>query len=103
MKTIEIKKLLGSEIVTREHGRRLRSLVIQAWADAPVVVDFDRLQVTSVSFFDEAFGQLALEHGEEELSRRVKFEGLDKFDAALVKDIVASRSREASKRAARKA
>lgn len=122
MSRIEIRRELGSEIVTRRHGRRLREILEDALAltpssidalrasrrlrgiveDAlvrdPVVVDFDGLQVNSVSFFDEAFGQLALRLGEEELNRKVRFEGLDKFDTALLGDIISSRSREARKR-----
>jgi len=99
MKRIEIKKELGSDIVTREHGEKLRRLVEEGWEADSVTVDFDGLQVNSVSFFDEAFGQLALLYGEEELRRKVRFEGLDKFDQALVSDIIGSRSREARKRA----
>jgi hypothetical protein len=55
--------------------------------------------VNSVSFFDEAFGQLALHYGEKELRQKIRFEGLDKFDQALVSDVIGSRSREARKRA----
>lgn len=99
MARIEVKAELGSDIVTREHGEKLRRLVEEEWNAGPVTVDFDRLQVNSVSFFDEAFGQLALRYGEGELRQRVRFEGLDKFDQALLNDIIGSRSREAHKRA----
>jgi len=100
MTRIEIKDELGSEVVTREHGRRLRELVSAGLSNPPVIVDFGGLQITSVSFFDEAFGQLALTLGEAKLADQVRFEGLDKFDSALLEDIVSSRSREARKRAA---
>jgi hypothetical protein len=98
MKRIEIRQELGSEIVTREHGRKLREIVESALPHPPVTVDFGGLQINSVSFFDEAFGQLALRFGQEELNRNVLFEGLDKFDVALLHDIISSRSREAQKR-----
>jgi hypothetical protein len=98
MRRIEIKQELGSEIVTREHGRKLREIVEGALSDPPVAIDFGGLQINSVSFFDEAFGQLAVRCGEEELDRKIQFEGLDKFDTALLRDIISSRSREAQKR-----
>ena len=98
MKRIEIGRELGIEIVTREHGRKLRQLVESALSEPPVVIDFGGLQINSVSFFDEAFGQMALHHGEDEINQKIRFEGLDKFDAALLQDIIASRSREAQKR-----
>lgn len=98
MRRIEIRQELGSEIVTRDHGRKLREMVEGALSDPPVAIDFGGLQINSVSFFDEAFGQLALRCGEEELDRKIRFEGLDKFDTALLRDIISSRSREAQKR-----
>jgi hypothetical protein len=102
MSRIEVKKELGSDIVTRDHGKRLRHLILREWGNAPVIVDFDGLRVNSVSFFDESFGQLALEHRKEELLKHVRFEGLDDFDSALVQDIVSSRSREADRRDSRR-
>jgi STAS-like domain of unknown function (DUF4325) len=94
---IEVKKELGSEVVTREHGRKLRELILREWENTPVIVDFDELRVNSVSFFDESFGQLALKYRKEELLKHVLFEGLDDFDSALVQDIISSRSREADR------
>ena len=99
---IEVKKELGSDIVTREHGKRLRQLILREWSNAPVIVDFDELRVNSVSFFDESFGQLALEYRKEELLKHVRFEGLDQFDSALVQDIISSRSQEADRSASRR-
>ena len=99
MVTIDIKKELGNDVVTRAHGRRLRDLILSAWMNAPVVVDFDGLQITSVSFFDEAFGQITLKYGPKELQQKVRLMNLDKFDQALLKDILASRAREAGRRA----
>jgi hypothetical protein len=96
--TIDVKKELGSDVVTREHGRRLRELIVGAWKDELVTVDFGGLQITSVSFFDEAFGQLALMCGAKEVDRRLRLINLDKFDQALLADILASRSREVGRR-----
>ena len=96
MRTIRVKHELGQDIVTRDHGRRLYAMVrgaLDAGEDR-VVVDFDGLQVTSVSFFDEAFGTLAKELGQEKFSSLVRLSDIDPFDHALVNDIVVSRSRQ---------
>lgn len=100
MTRIEVKTQLGHDVVTREHGQKLRGLIEKALSVAPVIVDFEGMQITSVSFFDESFGVLAKQYGEELLLNKVKFERIDPFDLALVRDIVSSRGREAKKREA---
>ncbi len=99
MTTIVVSRDLGERVVTREHGRVLRDLVEQRLGTPPVVVDFEGLQITSVSFFDEAFGKLAQKLGVGILDV-VKLERIDPFDLALVQDIIHSRAEEARKRAA---
>jgi hypothetical protein len=98
MTRIEVKNQMGSEVVTREHGKKLRSLLEKALSDAPVTIDFAGTQITSVSFFDESFGVLAKKYGGETLLSKIKLEEIDPFDLALLRDIVASRSGEAHKR-----
>ncbi len=101
MTRIEVKTQLGQNVVSREHGKTMRALLEKALANTPpVIVDFEGMQITSVSFFDESFGVLAKKHGDEALLQKVKFERIDPFDLALVKDIIASRWREAKKRTA---
>src|SRR5208282_3400512 len=59
MTRIEVKTQLGQNVVSREHGRKMRALLEKALSDVPpVVVDFEGMQITSVSFFDESFGVL---------------------------------------------
>jgi uncharacterized protein DUF4325 len=99
MTRIEVKTQLGQNVVSREHGKTMRALLEKALANtAPVIVDFEGMQITSVSFFDESFGVLAKKYGDEALLQKVRFERIDPFDLALVKDIIASRWREAKKR-----
>jgi STAS-like domain of unknown function (DUF4325) len=98
MQRIEVSRQLGNNIVTRDDGRQLRKLIEQRLGDAPVVIDFEGLQITSVSFFDEALGALARRLGEEKLLETVKLVRINKFDEALARDIIASRSREAKAR-----
>jgi hypothetical protein len=100
MTRIEVKSQLGDDVVSREHGQRMRILIEEAIALGllPVVVDFTGMQITSVSFFDESFGMLAKLYGEDGLLTKVKIEGIDPFDSALVRDIISSRSREIKKK-----
>lgn len=98
MVRINVKAELGEDIVTRDHGKRLLQMIERSWSDPPIVIDFDGLQVTSVSFFDEAFGQLAFHHGPNAVEEQVRLERIDPFDAALVNDIIISRSRQAKKK-----
>ena len=84
----------------REHGQKMRILIEEAIAGGwlPVIVDFAGMQITSVSFFDESFGMLAKRYGEDGLLAKVKLEGIDPFDSALVHNIISSRSREIIKK-----
>jgi uncharacterized protein DUF4325 len=98
MTRIEVRAQLGNDVVSREHGERMRTLLEKALEESePVIVDFAGMQITSVSFFDESFGTLAKRYGEDLLAK-VKLEEIDPFDLALVRDIVSSRSREAKKK-----
>lgn len=101
MTRIEVKAELGNDVITREHGKKMRSPLERALAQAPTTIDFAGIQISSVSFFDESFGVLAGRYGEDLLTK-VKFERMDPFDLALVRDVVSSRIREASKRVAKR-
>jgi len=100
MITIKVRSQLGGAVVSREHGERMRHLLEKAISQGsePVVVDFSGMQITSVSFFDESFGVLARQYGEDLLGAKVKLQEIDPFDLALVHDIIASRSREAKRK-----
>jgi hypothetical protein len=100
MPSIVVSRDLGADVVTREHGKRLRKMLEPHLESPPVIIDFENLEITSVSFFDEAFGQLALQCGESILDA-VRLERISPFDLALVKDIVHSRAQEGRKRALR--
>ena len=58
MVRIEVKNQLGNDVVSREHGEMMRILLEKALSHGPVIVDFAGMQITSVSFFDESFGNL---------------------------------------------
>jgi uncharacterized protein DUF4325 len=98
MTRIDVKTQLGGDVVSREHGEKMRILLEKALEKSEsVIVDFAGMQITSVSFFDESFGTLAKRYGESVLAK-IKLEEIDPFDLALVQDIVSSRAREAKRR-----
>ncbi len=105
MTRIEVKTQLGDDVVSREHGQKMRILLENALeqGSAPVIVDFSGMQITSVSFFDESFGALAKQYGEDLLAGKIRLEEIDPFDLALVRDIISSRAREAKKKLNRQA
>lgn len=86
MARIEVKEQLGNDVVSREHGERMRFLLESALAQGnePVIVDFAGIQITSVSFFDESFGVLAKRFGEDLFATKIKLEEMDPFDLALL-------------------
>lgn len=104
MTRIDVVRDLGGNIVTREHGRQLREMILTGLESAEkVTVDFGGVQITSVSFFDEALGQIALKHPGVKIDAAVVLDRIDPFDRQLVDDILASRRREAErKKSARK-
>ena len=92
---INIQELSGKRTVTRDDGRVIYKKIKDLWSDHDrISVDFVNLQVASVSFMDEAFGHLALEHSEQELRSKLAFKNMSEFDRALLNDIFASRIRE---------
>ena len=61
-----------------------------------IPIDFESVLVASVSFMDEAFGKLALEHTKEDLQKKLKFDNIRNYDRALINDIFISRFRQKS-------
>ena len=92
---INIREVSGERTVTRDDGRVIYEKIKHLWSNHDrISVDFMNLLVASVSFMDEAFGHLALEHSEQELRNKLAFKNMSEFDRALLNDIIASRIRE---------
>jgi hypothetical protein len=55
---IEVKAQLGDDVVSREHGQKMRILLERALAyGEPVIVDFAGMQISSVSFSMNPLGR----------------------------------------------
>ncbi len=92
---INIKKKCGNNIVTRADGEKIRNLIERNWQkEKTFEIDFDHLSIASVSFMDEAFAKLVNAHTVDEIREKLKFQNIQKYDLALLKDILISRSKQ---------
>ena len=92
---LNVEPIVGKNPVSREDGKVLYDKIRKLWKSSDqITIDFDNLVVASVSFMDEAFGHLALEHPREELKRKLRFVGMNEYDRALLNDIILSRVRQ---------
>ena len=91
---LNIEQISGKKTVTREDGRVVYQKIKALWEECDrISINFTNLLVASVSFMDEAFGQLAVEHSQEELRKKLEFVNMSRFDRALLNDIIISRIR----------
>ncbi|MDR3626497.1 MAG: STAS-like domain-containing protein [Ignavibacteriaceae bacterium] len=92
---INIKKVCGKNIVTRDDGKKVRDLIELQWTLIDKIkIDFGNVLVASVSFFDEIFGRLALKYSRSELTEKIIMENIQEYDRALLNDILRSRFRQ---------
>jgi hypothetical protein len=92
---IDIVKICKKKTVTRDDGEKINKILGENWNKiSHFDVDFNNVLVASVSFIDEAFGKLALQHTKENLQRKIKFENILDYDRALLNDILHSRFRQ---------
>lgn len=92
---INIQQISGKNTVSRHDGGVLYDKIKGLWKDFDrLTLDFGNLLIASVSFMDEVFGRLALEHPPDELRSKLRFINMSEFDQALLNDIVYSRTRQ---------
>ncbi len=89
---IDLKKKCSKKTITREDGGLLYALILEAWdKEEKVIIDFSNILIASVSFLDEAFGKLAFRFSSEDLKQKMSFTNIEKYDRALLNDILISR------------
>jgi hypothetical protein len=92
---INIKKICGKKTVTRDDGEKIYKILNEKWDEEQIFyIEFDNILVASVSFMDEAFGQLALHYTKGDLQKKIKFDNIVEYDRALLNDILYSRFRQ---------
>jgi hypothetical protein len=96
--TINLKEKCGKQTISRQDGRVVADLIFNGLKEyETITIDFDNIMIASVSFLDEAFGKLAFQYSKETLKKRLAFEKIDKYDRALLNDILLSRYRQQEK------
>ena len=103
---LTIKDICGTNTVTRADGKKIHQFVLDQWDKAQIIeVDFGNLIIASVSFLDEAIGQLALRYNRRELISKLRLRRISSRDKRLLNDIFISRYRQAvrNKRASNRA
>ena len=92
---ININKVCGNNIVTREDGKKVHDLIIQQWNEfEKIQIDFGNVLIASVSFIDDIFGKLAFEFERQTVQSKLQIVNIQDFDRALVNDILISRFRQ---------
>lgn len=92
---LDIKKIAGTDTVSREHGRKIRKMIEPILKTKyNIRIDFSNLSIASPSFIDEAFAKLMLKYPLDEVRDKVSFMNMTEFDRALLNDLVRARIRE---------
>lgn len=95
---LNIKEICGTNTVTRSDGKKIHQFLLDHWNNSGVIeVDFGNLVIASVSFLDEAIGQLALRFNRNELTSKLKLRRISSRDKRLLNDIFISRYRQVMK------
>ncbi len=95
---IDLKDKCRKRTVTRDDGEIIRILLEENWSKTDrFFVDFNNVEVASVSFIDEAFGKLAFKYSSEELRSKLELRNILDYDKRLLNDILSSRYRQKSK------
>ncbi|PIP83641.1 MAG: hypothetical protein CO113_00270 [Elusimicrobia bacterium CG_4_9_14_3_um_filter_62_55] len=97
---LKIKSVCGAKVVSRQDGKKVNKLIMKNWENSQFIeVDFGNLEIASVSFLDEALGQLAMRFTRRELTGKLKLKGISERDKRLLNDILISRYRQRVKQA----
>ncbi len=92
---LKLKDICGTNTVTRTDGKKIHQFLLDHWDKARAIeVDFGNLVIASVSFLDEAIGQLALRYKRNELVSKLKLRRISSRDKRLLNDIFISRYRQ---------
>ncbi len=90
-----IKEICGTNTVTRSDGKKIHQFLLDNWDKTQTIeINFGNLVIASVSFLDEAIGQLALKFNRKELIAKLKLHRISLRDKRLLNDIFISRYRQ---------
>ena len=89
---IDLKAFCHKRAVTGEDGLKIQKVIEDSWDNEDkITINFSNILIGSVSFFDEAFGNLALKYPVNILKEKLAFANMDNYDRALLNSILSSR------------
>jgi len=89
---INLQETCKKQTITREDGKKINKMIIDTWTkNDSVVIDFNNILISSISFLDEAFGKLAFEYTKEYFKDKLNLINIEEYDRRLLNDILASR------------
>jgi len=92
---IDLEKFCKGGMSSREEGRDVLVLLLKLWKRSETItLDFNNIQVASVSFIDEVFGTLALHFTNEQLKEKLILKNLDDIDKRMINSTITSRRKE---------
>jgi hypothetical protein len=92
---VKVREVVGKSFSSRTEGKKMRAYITRRWQHYDqITIDFEGLDVASVSFLDEAFGRLSELYTIKEMKSKLSFIGLDSDDRKLLNYIIISRLKE---------
>ncbi len=92
---VKVQEVVGRRMSSRTDGKKMRKYLQQRWEkEDNFVIDFENIEVASVSFIDEAFGALLEHYSLDDMKAKLKFENMDEHDRKLLNYLILSRDRE---------
>jgi hypothetical protein len=92
---LKVQDICGAHTLTRVDGRVLHARILRHWKQAETIeIDFSNATIASVSFLDEAIGQLVVKFSKKEIGDKIKLIRISQYDRKLLNDIAAVRYRQ---------
>jgi hypothetical protein len=94
---VDIHKICGADIISRDAGKKVRDEILAHWNEEKIRILAGGKVIASVSFFDEAFG-LLMKKGKKtwpEVRSKLDFPDLSAEDRALLNSVIRTRLDEA--------
>jgi len=88
---ITVHEVCGAGPLNGTHGIKIHKLILGAWGPAKTVeVDFEKV-LPSVTFLDEAIGQLIPEFKKAEIISKLKLTGISAADKTILNGVLVNR------------
>ncbi|MBL6990633.1 MAG: DUF4325 domain-containing protein [Bacteriovoracaceae bacterium] len=98
---INIKKICGEDIISRDAGKKIRDLLLENWSAKCIEISIGKIPIGSASFFDEAFALLLKREAKtiDEIKHKLKFVDICDDDRKLLNYVLMARITEVKMKA----